>query len=73
MARSIHLKSTEQLFCNVINASDAKITLKENQALGNLSEIDIIDQTFDDDILHYVPLDTDKLEKTLASSKKADI
>jgi hypothetical protein len=79
VARSCHLKSTEQLYCNVLNASDQDITLKQDQLIGILSDCEMANNQFDRDVKEYIPLDVTRLihssgktySSTLIANKKA--
>jgi hypothetical protein len=46
------------MYCNVINASDAYVVLKKDQLIGNFSEVEIVNEKFNEDVLNFVPLDT---------------
>jgi hypothetical protein len=61
VARSCHLKATEQLYCNVLNASDQDITLKQDQLIGILSDCEMANNQFDRDVKEYIPLDVTRL------------
>jgi hypothetical protein len=61
VARSCHLKATEQLYCNVLNASDQDITFKQDQLIGILSHCEMANNQFDRDVKEYIPLDVTRL------------
>ncbi len=64
IARSCQLKTTDQMYCNVVNASDEVVTLKQNQVIGNLCNIESINEKFDQKVQEYVELDVGKLENS---------
>ena len=61
IARSAHASNASSIYCNVLNAGEKQLVLKAGQQLGHLSEIDEANIKFNEDILSYEPLDTDKL------------
>jgi hypothetical protein len=61
VARSVHSNLEEVLYCNVMNSTDGDVCLKENQVLGTLSEAEIVDRNFNQDISNYKRLDVSKL------------
>ena len=61
IARSINSKDPEKLYCNVINSSDADVVLKQNQAIGHLSEAEIAEEKFEENVKRYTPLSINKL------------
>jgi hypothetical protein len=63
VARSVHLKSTDKLYCNVVNASDLSVTLKKNQILGKLTDAEIIHETFNNDVSNYTPLNINQIKQ----------
>ena len=65
VARSLHLHANNQLFCNIVNASDTDVVIKQNQALGHMTEADLVDEQFNRDVLTYVPLDLNKLQQSV--------
>jgi hypothetical protein len=52
------------MYCNVVNASDEVVTLKQNQVIGNLCNIESINEKFDQKVQEYVELDVGKLENS---------
>ena len=50
IARSVNLKSSESLYCNVINATDSDIVFKKGLVIGKLSEAEMIDEKFDEEV-----------------------
>ena len=61
VARSIHSKRDNILYCNLINSNDSEVVLTEGQEIGYLSEAEIALNQFNNDVMNYVPLDTKKL------------
>jgi hypothetical protein len=61
VARSVNSKSSNLFYCNVINASDADVVFKKDQLIGNFSEVEIVNEKFNEDVLNFVPLDTKRL------------
>ena len=67
VARSLHAPSTP-LYCNVINPTDAPVTMRARQQLGLLSEVEEANIKFDDDVSNYVPLDVNALKHATTSN-----
>ena len=61
IARSINERESESLYCNVLNSSDLDVTLKKDRTVGVLSEAEIADEQFDQEIQQYKPLEIHKL------------
>ena len=76
IARSCHSKCSENLYCNVLNASDQDLILTKNQVIGNLSIVETVDEKFDREVKEYTPLDIHKLlynpGKTFSSTPTAN-
>ena len=70
VARSVHTPNSD-LFCNVINPTDAPIMLKANSKLGSLTDAEEANVKFDEDVLSYVPLDVDVLKCEAAASSNS--
>jgi hypothetical protein len=61
IARSCQLRTADQLFCNIVNASDEAVSLKKDQMIGNFSSIETVNENFDKKVQDYVQLDVQKL------------
>ena len=61
IARSCQLRTADQLYCNIVNASDEAISLKQDQIVGNLCNIETANENFDKKVQDYVQLDVRKL------------
>ena len=61
IARSCHAKTSDQLYCNIVNATDDVVIIKQNQLIGTLCNIEIEDKKFDEQVKNYVPLDVPRL------------
>jgi hypothetical protein len=55
------LRTADQLFCNIVNASDEAVSLKQDQMIGNLCSIETVNENFDKKVQDYVQLDVQKL------------
>ena len=61
ISRSCQLRTADQLYCNIVNASDEAISLKQDQIVGNLCNIETANENFDKKVQDCVQLDVRKL------------
>lgn len=61
LANSVHNKADEEIYCNIINAGDEAITIKQGKELGQLLEVEAAQKEFETNVLKYVPLNLDNI------------
>ena len=54
VGRSFHVKSSRQLYCNIVNANSTEIILVKDQVIGNMSVGAIVEETFEEKVKNYV-------------------
>jgi hypothetical protein len=53
MARSNHLNSNENLFCNLVNAGDVDLKIEANPKMGTVCEVELANERFEETESHY--------------------
>ena len=54
IGRSVHLRSNDQLMCNVVNAGTKPLVIKAGTQIGTVCEaVDEANTKFDADVEHY--------------------
>jgi len=56
LARSVHLRESNEIYCNIINAGDEPLTIKQGKELGQLREVEEAQKEFERNVIKYVPL-----------------
>ncbi len=76
MARSLHLNCSDELYCNVVNASEKEIVLEQGKVVGHMTEAEIAQEQFDNEVMRYEPLNEADIKKAMneiATQSKSNI
>lgn len=72
MARSNHLNSNENLFCNLVNAGDVDLKIEANTKMGTVCEVELANERFEEAVSKFKPLDLNKLKSNAKNRANAE-
>ena len=72
LARSVHLRNSKEIYCNIINAGDEPLTIKQGKELGQLKEVEEAQKEFERNVIKYVPLNLNKLNERARTRLKVN-
>ena len=72
IARSNHLNSNENLFCNVVNAGDVDLKIEANTKMGTVCEVELANERFEEAVSKFKPLDLNKLKSNARNRANAE-
>lgn len=71
IAKSFHINNEEIIYCNVMNTSDHDVTILNNKILGQLHEVELANERFEEEVKKYKPLNvTDIKSKAMQRGSK---